>query len=67
MQITVCRVGRFGSAEIFATPGGRFFYPQLTFSDLVSPWLQSGSLYLDDCESSRASHARASLHSRITV
>jgi CubicO group peptidase (beta-lactamase class C family) len=30
----------FGIAEIFATPGGRFFCPQLTFSDLGSPWLQ---------------------------
>ena len=27
----------------------------------------SKNFYVDDCESSRASHARASLHSRITV
>jgi len=30
----------FGTAEIFATPGGRFFCLQLTFSDLGSLWLQ---------------------------
>jgi len=29
-----------GSAEVFATPGGRFFCPQLIFSDVGSPWLQ---------------------------
>lgn len=29
-----------GIAEIFATAGERFFCPQLTFSDLGSPWLQ---------------------------
>jgi CubicO group peptidase (beta-lactamase class C family) len=29
-----------GAAEIFATPGGRYFCPQLTFSPLGSPWLQ---------------------------
>lgn len=30
----------FGNAELFATPDGRFFCPQLTFSDLGSPWLR---------------------------
>ena len=39
----------FGTAEIFETPDGRLFCPQLTFSDLGSPWLrfvfdQSGHL-----------------------
>jgi hypothetical protein len=29
-----------GIAEVFATAGGRFFCPQLTFSELGSPWLQ---------------------------
>jgi CubicO group peptidase (beta-lactamase class C family) len=29
-----------GIAEIFATPGGRFYCPQLIFSDVGSPWLQ---------------------------
>ena len=29
-----------GTAEIFATPSGRFFCPQLWFSDLGSPWLR---------------------------
>ena len=29
-----------GTAEIFATPAGRYFCPQLTFSPLGSPWLQ---------------------------
>jgi CubicO group peptidase (beta-lactamase class C family) len=35
----------FGIAELFATPAGTFFCPQLTFSDLGNPWLQfvSGS------------------------
>jgi hypothetical protein len=30
----------FGTAEIFETPDGRLFCPQLTFSDLGSPWLR---------------------------
>lgn len=30
----------FGTAEIFATPDGRFLCPPLTFSDVGSPWLQ---------------------------
>jgi hypothetical protein len=30
----------YGIAEIFATSDGRFFCPQLTFSDLGSPWLR---------------------------
>jgi len=29
-----------GTAEIFATPGGRFFCPQLWMSELGSPWLR---------------------------
>jgi CubicO group peptidase (beta-lactamase class C family) len=29
-----------GIAEVFATPGGRHFCPQLIFSDVGSPWLQ---------------------------
>jgi hypothetical protein len=29
-----------GIAEVFATPDGRYFCPQLTFSDIGSPWLQ---------------------------
>ena len=29
-----------GEAEIFATPGGRLFCPQLIFSDFGSPWLR---------------------------
>jgi hypothetical protein len=29
-----------GTAEIFATPSGRYFCPQLSFSPLGSPWLQ---------------------------
>jgi CubicO group peptidase (beta-lactamase class C family) len=29
-----------GIAEVFATSDGRFFCPQLTFSELGSPWLQ---------------------------
>ncbi|MDP9014231.1 MAG: beta-lactamase family protein [Pseudomonadota bacterium] len=29
-----------GNAEIFATASGRLFCPQLTFSDLGSPWLK---------------------------
>ena len=29
-----------GSAEIFATAGGRFFCPQLWLSELGSPWLR---------------------------
>jgi len=29
-----------GVAEVFATPDGRFFCPQLTFSDVGSPWLK---------------------------
>jgi CubicO group peptidase (beta-lactamase class C family) len=29
-----------GTAEIFATPGGRYFCPQLIFSPLGSPWLR---------------------------
>jgi hypothetical protein len=29
-----------GKAEIFATPGGRFICPPLTFSEFGSPWLQ---------------------------
>jgi CubicO group peptidase (beta-lactamase class C family) len=28
-----------GEAEVFATPGGRWFCPQLIFSDFGSPWL----------------------------
>ena len=31
---------RLGMAEIFATADGRFFCPQLTFSDFGSPWLR---------------------------
>jgi len=30
----------FGTAEVFETPDGRLFCPQLTFSDLGSPWLR---------------------------
>jgi CubicO group peptidase (beta-lactamase class C family) len=30
----------FGTTEIFETPDGRLFCPQLTFSDLGSPWLR---------------------------
>lgn len=30
----------FGIAEVFATPDGRGFCPQLIFSDLGSPWLR---------------------------
>lgn len=29
-----------GVAEVFAVPGGRFFCPPLTFSDVGSPWLK---------------------------
>jgi CubicO group peptidase (beta-lactamase class C family) len=29
-----------GEAEVFATPGGRLFCPQLIFSDFGSPWLK---------------------------
>jgi hypothetical protein len=29
-----------GIAEVFGTPSGRFFCPQLIFSDFGSPWLQ---------------------------
>jgi hypothetical protein len=29
-----------GEAEVFATPGGRLFCPQLIFSDFGSPWLR---------------------------
>ena len=29
-----------GVAEVFATPGGRLFCPQLTFSDVGTPWLR---------------------------
>ena len=31
---------RLGIAEIFATADGRFFCPQLIFSDFGSPWLR---------------------------
>lgn len=33
---------RNGNAEIFATPDGRFFCPQLTFSELGDPFLRFG-------------------------
>ncbi len=44
----------FGTAQVFEVPDGRLFCPQLTFSDLGSPWLR---LVFDS--SGRVSNLRA--------